>query len=170
MEARRNGGLTPKLAKRLVEAKTPIDTLWPVSDKLKELHPNLRFSLPVSKVKEVQCGVPGEVIITACVQKIVPRDENEIVNIAKRGGRKLEGPHTKSLNLFFRDDTDEIFCKIDYKTFPLLGEAIIERGRAEKALYAVKGTVPRNFRMIKISNIKYLGDLDAQDSEQPATE
>lgn len=149
------------LRKKLERAKTPIDSLYPVREKIMNMDlagMNI-FSKP-NDVIDVQCGLNGEVMILAVAKKIAPRDENEAVNIAKRGGRVLSGP-TKSLNLFFQDDTDEIFCKIDRFKFERLGAEVVERGKAGKALYAVKGTVPKDFRMISVSNIRYLGDLDA---------
>lgn len=154
------------IAKRLAAAKTAIDTLYPVKDRVKKLHPDLKKIKIVSKptpVREVQCGIEGEVMIIAVVNRIAPMDENEQVRVVKREqmGRKgkLEGP-TLALNLFFRDDTDEIYCKIDRFAYDGLGKDVVERGRAGKSIYAVKGTVPRGFRMISVNDIRYLGDVD----------
>lgn len=176
MEARKeNKPLPPKLLEKLKEAKTGLDTLYPIADRVKQLHPDLSkiniISTPTPIIK-VQCDMTGpstgrygevEVMIIAVVNKIAPKDENETVNQMKReaAGRQkiLTGP-TLALNLFFEDDTDEIFAKIDRFRFEEIGRAVIERGRAGKAIYAVKGTVPKFFRMISISAIKYLGDLE----------
>jgi len=107
------------------------------------------------------------------VNKIAPKDENETVNIMKReaAGRKgvLSGP-TAALNLFFEDDSDEIFAKIDRWKFENIGRDVVERGRAGKSLYAVKGTVPKFFRMISITAIKYLGDLETSVSNKEETQ
>lgn len=153
--------LRPALSKRLREAKTPIDSLYPVSDRIKELHPDLTalniYSEPMT-VKDVQPGARGDVMILAVAKRITIIDENEPDRVAKRG-RPFTGP-TKALNLWFKDDTDEIFCKVDRFAFARLGQKIVNNGRAGKALYAIKGTVPYNFRMIKISAIKYLGDME----------
>jgi hypothetical protein len=154
--------LPPSVAKRLAQAKTEIDTLFPVRDRVSKLHPDLKTINIVSRptpIIHAQCGVWGEVMIIGVAKKIAPRDENEAVNVAKRGGRMLSGP-TSSLNLFILDDTDEIFCKIDRFKFEKLGREVVERGRAGKAIYAVKGTIPPEFRMIKVTAIKYLGDMD----------
>lgn len=161
MDARKRGEpVREALMKRLKAAKTDIDTLYPIADAIKRLHPDLAASNIVSTpspVNTVKCGLNGEVMILALVNKIAPKDEN--VNVMKRGGRVLSGP-TAALNLFFRDDTDEIFCKIDRFRFRDIGQAVVDRGRPGKSLYAVKGTVPRGFRMISVTAIKYLGDLD----------
>jgi len=115
-------------------------------------------------IKQVQCGIAGPVMIIAVVNKIAPRDENEAVNVAKRLQNGWHGEYhdgmTKSINLFFRDDTDEIFCKIDRFNYEQLGKPVIERGRPGKAIYAIKGTVPKDFRMIKVQQVKYLCDLE----------
>jgi len=178
MEARKkNEPLTKALAAKLQEAKTALDTLYPVADRVKKLHPDLTkiniVSTPTPIIK-VQTNMEGpatgkygevEVMIIAVVNKIAPKDENEQVNIMKReaAGRKglLSGP-TAALNLFFEDDTDEIFAKIDRFRFEEIGRAVLERGRPGKSIYAVKGTVPKFFRMISISAIKYLGDMEQE--------
>lgn len=160
------------LQKRLENGKTPIDTLYPVRDRVKALYPDLADIGIVSKPKSIsqaQCGVRGEIMIIAIVKKISPKDENESIAIlrrqqrAKEKGRvwdgKLTGP-ISSLHFFVEDDTDEIFCKIDRYSFLAMGKEIIERGKPGKAIYAIKGTVPDDFRMISVKRIKYLGDLD----------
>lgn len=167
----------PALLKRLQAAKTEIDTLYPIADAVERLWPNLTDILRAESVqirqplKLIQCGVTGEVMAIAVARRIAPRDENDPANIEKRIARrgngadgwdgKLKGP-TMALNLFLYDDTDEIFAKIDRRLFEEHGRPIVERGKAGRAIYAVKGTVPRDFRMISVNNIRYLGDLDGE--------
>lgn len=167
LDARQPGGkpITAAIAKKLKAAKTPIDTLYPIRDRIKKLHPDLRAVNIISEptnVVDVQSD-PKEphksVLIIGVANRIVPRDTNELVFIAKRNGRKMNGP-TAYLNLFMRDDSDEVYCKIDRYKFENIGRPVFERGRAGKALYAVKGTVPGDFRMISVTNIRYLGDLE----------
>jgi DNA-directed DNA polymerase III PolC len=170
LDARALGNpLREALAKRLATAKTSLDTLYPIRDRVKVLYPDLSTIIESSEplsVIDVQCGNFGRwqnVIILAVVKRIAPRDENDSANVQKReqAGRRgrLSGP-TQALNLFFQDDSDEIFCKVDRFRFEELGRAVIERGRPGKSLYAVRGTVPPDFRMISINSIKYLGDLE----------
>jgi hypothetical protein len=131
-----------------------------VRDRIKKLHPKFydqANTAPVKDIIDVQCGWEGDVIITALAIRIVPRDENDAQNVQKRG-RKVSGP-TQSLSMFLRDDTDEIYCKIDRYLFEDLAPPVLEIGRQGRSLYAVKGTVPSGFRMIKINKIRYLGDL-----------
>jgi len=161
--ARRTGQpLSATLAKKLINAKTAIDSLYPVTDAVKRLHPDLQAigirSTP-TPIKDVQMGYLGDVMVIAVATKIAPKDENETINVVKRGGRLLEGP-TAALNLFVRDDSDEIFCKVDRYDYEQMGRPITETGRAGKSLYAIKGRVPRSFRMISISQVKYLGEIE----------
>lgn len=154
--------LRPALAKKLANAKTEIDSLTPIADRIKAIMPDpaaLKISSVPEAIINVQCGLHGDIVIFGVAKKIAPRDENEAVNIAKRGGRIITGP-TQSLNMFIGDDTDEIFCKIDRFRFEELGRPITEKGRPGKSLYALKGTCPPDFRMLKVTNVRYIGELD----------
>ena len=159
-----NKPLRPKIAERLHGAQTELSTLYPIKAAIERLCPDPPSVGIVSKIHnliDLQCDTFGEetVVTIAVAVKINPRDENEDVNIRKRNGKVLTGP-TKCLNLFFRDDTDEMFCKINRFKFEEYGAAIVERGRPGKSVYAIKGRVPRDFRMISIDKIKYLGEMD----------
>lgn len=171
--ARKEGKeLRPAQRKKLQAAKTEIDSLYPIRDRIKALHPDLTeiniYSEPIN-IKDVQPGFEGDVMIMAVVKRIAPLDENEDQRVTKRG-YKLKGP-VKALNLFFIDDTDEIFCKINRYDYERMAIQVLERGRPGKSIYAVKGTVPKDFRMISIKAIRYLGDLsedqDIQSLSQP---
>jgi hypothetical protein len=155
-------GLRPSLVKLLAHGKTSIDSLYPISDRIKELHPDLAaigIQSRLTPINEVQCGFRGPVVIAGAATRIAPRDANDLANVAKRGDRKVSGA-SWYLNLFMRDDSDEVYCKVDRFDFKRLAIPIIERGRKGKALYVVKGTVPPDFRMIKVSHIIYLGDTE----------
>jgi len=155
--------LRATLKKKLDNAKTEIDSIFPVKDSVARMHPNLEdtgiVTVPTPIIK-TQCGLSGEVVVIGVARKIVPRDENEEINVQKRGGKVITDGRTASLNLFVLDDTDEIFCKVDRFNYEKLGRAIVERGRPGKAIYAIKGTVPPKFRMISVKNVKFLGYLD----------
>ena len=66
----------------------------------------------------------------------------------------------RRLNSFFADDTDEIFCKVDRFNYERMGRKIVEEGKTGKSLYAIKGTVPPNFRMIQVKAVRYLGEME----------
>ena len=163
IDARKSGTeLKPGVAKALANAKTDIDTLSPVADTIKRLHPNLEainITSTPTPIKEVQCGIRGPVLILAVAKSIAPRDDNDAQKVAQRNGKRVWGP-SMALNMFLRDDTDEIFCKVHRSQFETLARPIIETGRAGKALYAIKGSVPDNFRMIWVERVKFLGFMD----------
>jgi hypothetical protein len=163
LTARRNNSpLRPKVEERLNAAKTDLWTLYPIKEAVKRLIPDLEAFGIVSPVRDIislQPGENGPVVVIACAVRINPRDENEDVNIRKREGRVMTGP-TKYLNMFFRDDTDEMFFKVNRWNYEELGAPIVERGRPGKSLYVLKGTVPRFFRMMYVEKVKYIGELD----------
>ena len=163
MRVRKQGGeLRPAIKKRLINARTEIDSLEPIENAIKLQHPDLSKLNIVSKptpIKEIQPGWQGKVMVFAVAASISPRDENDNANVARRG-YEVKGPHW-CLNMFVRDDTDEIFVKIDRFKYQQLALPILDRGRAGKAIYAIKGTVPPSFRMISVEQIRYIGDMDA---------
>ena len=153
--------LRENLSKKLALAKTEIDTLFPVADAAKRLHPDLTkvniFSDP-TPVIDAQCGITGDIMIIAKLSRINIKNENDAASV-KRRGYAIKGP-TSALNMFFADDTDEIFVKIDRYKFETMGRKILDESKVGKSLYAIKGDVPRGFRMISVKNIRYLGEID----------
>lgn len=163
LDSRRTGKeLKGSVAKRLASAKTKIDSLYPISDAINRLHPDLLESGIRSKptpIAEIQPGFRGEVVIFALANRFAPSDENAPVKVTKRGGKVYSGPST-ALNMFVADDTDTIFCKVDRRDFERLGKKVLNEGGPGKALWAIKGTVPSTFRMISVRDVKYLGRID----------
>lgn len=159
---------TGRLAKLLDNPITNIDSLYPIRDRLAKIMPDPSerniLSAP-SKVIDVQTtGQDYTAMIFCTPSQIKPKDENEDINVAKRG-YKLTG-QTQALNLRLSDDTDTIFAKVDRFKYETFGKGIIDRGRAGKALYAIKGTVPRNFRMIRVEMVRYLGDMEKDEVDE----
>jgi DNA polymerase III alpha subunit len=164
MGARQRGEPLPDRARKLLESpRTKIDSLFPISDAFRRLLPDPKAANIISQPKALSTvqvdGTEQEVLVFCAVESIKPKDENEEINVAKRGGRRLTGP-TLSLNLRLADDTDVIFAKVNRWDYERLGRPIVERGRAGKALYAIKGNVPKDFRMIAVKNVRYIGDME----------
>lgn len=160
----RKEALRTALAKRLANAKTDIDSLFPVMDAVRRLAPDLakiNILTEPTNVRDISPGIKGDVLAFVVARRVAPRDENDAQKVAARDGRRLTGP-TQALNMFMADDTDEIFCKIGRFDFERIGREVVERGKVGKAVYAVKGTIPEDFRMISIKKIRYLGDLDQE--------
>lgn len=171
LTARKKGEeLRPAVAKRMLNAQTDIDNLFPIAARIKQLDLEAKniYSKPWN-VADCQCGVEDQVMILAVVQKINPKDENEHINVLKRGYEIKDG-RTRSLGLFFYDDTGDIYAKIDRYNFERLAPKIIDRGRIGNAIYAVKGTIPKGFRMISIKAIRYLGDMNPDHVEEKEEE
>lgn len=145
------------LMKKLINPKTAIDSLYPIQTALKNKIDGKVQTKP-TPIKQVQIGLQGEVVVIGVLTKIAPKDENEAQNVAKRGGKVFSGP-TQALNLFIMDDTDEIFAKVDRFSYDWLGVPIVETGKPGKAIWALKGTVPRGFRMLSVNRARYIGDL-----------
>lgn len=165
MSARKKGEpLPPRAEKLLTNPVTEIDSIWPITDRFKIVLPDPRtkniLSQPVPIVNVVSSKDRGEyeVMVFCSFVNIKPRDENEEMKVAQRG-YKVKGP-TKYLGLRLQDDTDVIFAKINRFDYETIGKAIVERGRPGKCLYAVKGTVPPDFRMIRVKQVRYIGDME----------
>lgn len=163
IHGRKDGKPMPaKAEKFLNNPKTKIDSIWPIGDRFKQLLPdpaakNIHTApTPIDKVQVT--GQEYDVLVFAVISSIKPKDENEQINVAKRG-YKVKGP-SQALNLRLEDDTDAIFAKINRYDYEKIGKPIVERGRSGKALYAIKGKVPRDFRMISVKMVRYIGDMD----------
>lgn len=160
--------LSKALEEKLLNGKTLIDSLTPIADRLKELYPdglqakNI-FTTP-TPILRAQNYMPGEVMIIGVLRKLNVRDENEHVNVEKRGGRLIQGPDTTSLLMTMVDDTDQLFCKIYHGKFSRINaQEIVERGRTGKAIYAIKGNMAKfDFRMMWVNSFRYLGDMSEE--------
>jgi DNA polymerase III alpha subunit len=77
---KRNEPLRPALAKRLKSAATTIDSLFPIGDQIKRLHPDLAAMNIVSAptpTEKIQVGIDGAIMAIGVVTKIMPRDMND---------------------------------------------------------------------------------------------
>jgi hypothetical protein len=158
--------LPPGLEKQLAACKTEIDTLDPISDAIRRECPDLTekniFSSPIPIIEAVPKRHRGPIMVMGLIQKISPLNENEPSRINRRNGRVFTGP-LEALNFRIRDDSgDDIFCKIDRWKFDRIGREMLESCRAGNSLYAVKGPIPDDFRMIRVDQIRYIGELDGK--------
>lgn len=162
LDCRESGAeLRASIKKKLINAKTPIDTLWPIRDRIRRLHPDLAAINILSEptdIRDAQCGMRNDALVLAVVKRFSEIDENDAERVNKRKGRKYSGP-TKAVNMWLLDDTDEVFAKIDRMDYERLAPLFLEKTKTGKSLWAVKGSVPGGFRMISIKNMRYLGEL-----------
>lgn len=158
MDARKNGvELKPNLRKMLLRASTPIDSLTPIADAFaaRDLQ-----ALKVQSIPREIASLKNEesVCVFAVITSVKPIYENAPAIVAKRG-YELHGP-LNSVQFWARDDSGEMYCKIDRWDFDELGVPFIEQAKPKKSLYGIKGWVPRGFRMIKVESLKYMGEMD----------
>jgi hypothetical protein len=164
LEARAAGQPMPaRYARLLANPVTPLDSLFPIRDALARVCPDLSarniFTTPtlISVLEYMRDRDP--VLVLALITKINPRDENEVIQIAKRGGVRIEGDLTTSLNLQLADDTGTVFGKINRYDYPAIGKPVVDRGGSGKALWAVKGSLFKreSMTMIMIKRMRFLG-------------
>jgi hypothetical protein len=164
--------LTASQAKLLENPKTAIDSLFPIRDRVRTLYPNGLgdaniASLP-TPVIACQPGIQGPQVIVVVINRLIPKDENEPVKVARRGGVLLDGP-IQALNMFVRDDGDEMFAKIGRFKFNELGKPVQEEGKPGKVIYALKGVVPPSFRMLDVRQVRKLGYMEeGYDDNRPS--
>lgn len=164
IQAARAGGkpLTPAIAAKLAAAKTSLDDLFPISAAIKRCIPDMvaaNILTPRTPIGKVQCGIEGSVMVIGVLTRINVKNENESVNILKRKGKVLSGPVT-SLGMFIVDDTgSEIYAKIDRYDFEAMAKKIVSTGRVNDAIWALKGTVPKGFRMVSVQQVRHIGYL-----------
>lgn len=164
MSARERGEPIPERARKLLTNPiTELDTLFPIRDRIKTLCPDLRdrniFTEPTLVNKVLAMEGDEVVLVIGNIVKIQPRNDNEPIKVAKRGGQIRTGP-TDTLNLWIRDDTAQIFCYIDRYKFDKIARSVLARGKAGSVIYAVKGKKfgDSTFSGIQIDNIRFLGE------------
>jgi DNA-directed DNA polymerase III PolC len=162
LDARRRGVpiAKPAMLAKLRKAATAVDSLFPVAEAIAKIDLLAqRIETRPTPIADVQ-PEPGwpQVVIIGRVRRIAPLNENEPSRVAKRKGKKVPEP-ADALNMFLEDDGGEIFCKIHYKQFPVLGRKLLEKLISGKSILAVKGSVPPDFRMIWVKQVRVIGEM-----------
>lgn len=155
--------LPARVAKLLADPKTKIDSLQPIENAFTRVMPyphERNIMTQPTKVNDIQVdGTEGrKFLVFVTPMKINPKDENEDINVAKRG-YAFKGPHL-SLGMHIADDTGSIYAKVSRFDYDKIAKSIIDRGRPGKSMYAIVGTVPKDFRMLSIIMVRYIGDMD----------
>jgi|SRR5450631_4207833 len=142
--------------------RTDIDSLDPVADLIRKYHPNgfTMNGISATNIDEIVAGTRGEVLVVGYVERIMPTSLNAENKVKQRGGRRITGPHMV-LNLSVNDDGfDDILCQVGRHEFARLAPPITDHGKAGKAVWAFRGVVPANYRMIYVRQAELIGDLD----------
>ena len=163
--ARARGERMPARCEKLLkDPKTPIDSLYPIRDRINEIMPDpLERNIVTSPTRIIDItedhAVDTTFLIIGVAKTINPRDENETIMVARRGYKLKSGPLT-SLNLQMEDDSGVIYCKITRFKYEQFGTPIVKRGRPGKAIYAVKGTAMAGRRFLMVESVRYIGDME----------
>ena len=175
MAARASGKpLKPGIAAKLANAQTGISSLYPIADAIAKI--DLEAKNIVTQhtlIKDVQTnGGDYPVLIIGVLKKLAPKDLNEAVNVAKRLANGWRGAYNENephlaCNIFVTDDTDQIFCQIGRFKYNQLALPMLEEGGVGRAIYAIKGTCPSNFRMVRVDRVRLIGYLDDDQSVKP---
>jgi DNA-directed DNA polymerase III PolC len=159
LESRKPDGkpLTPALQAKVDAAVTKIDSLTPIHDAIAPMLIEHNVVSEYVDICDLDVDSRGEHMILGLVKRIQPRDLNDLHSVARRG-YALKG-QSWCLNLFVHDDTDEILCRIDRDRFDTWGKQVEEKGGQGDVLYAIKGTIPKTFRMLSVTGIRFLGRM-----------
>lgn len=163
--ARARGEQIPDRAKKLLaDPKTELDSLFPIRDAINRIMPDPTERSIYTKPCAIADLRKQESVLVFCTPiKINPRDENEEINVAKRGGTLIEDGPTSFCQLRIQDDTGTIMAKVNRFNFEKVGQQIVDRGRPGKALWALKGKMfemSGDFRILSVKQARYIGDID----------
>lgn len=159
-----NVAALPKQAEKLLtHGRSKLASLYPIKDRIFAIDPDLRktnITTEPTKVVDIKTtGYPQHGIVTLVVIADIKQvNENGADKVNKRG-YEFNGP-TAALNLWIEDDTDKVFAKINRFDFEKIATQIMQRGRPGKSLWALKGDVPKNFRMLDVKMARYIGDIE----------
>ena len=149
--------LTPRQEKLLASGTTAYDDIFECERKFGHIKKNPEQHNIKSKISDIatlDADTPGRYVFFGKLKEKNLRDMNETVNLAKRGGRRVE-THNLWLNMTFEDDTGPIICGIDRFKYPKLGKPIVEEGRIGD-WYLIKGLIRPGFRKVHIEKWRKL--------------
>ena len=163
--ARARGERMPQRCEKLLkDPQTDIDSLWPIRDRIRTLMPDPLerniITAPTAVEDITEDHNEDKTFLVFVVAKAIrPRDDNDAQKVASRGYAIKSGP-TMTLNLQLEDDTGVLFAKIGRFNYEKLAKPVLARGRAGKAIYAVKGTAMAGRRFLMVDSIRYIGDME----------
>lgn len=149
--------LTPRQEKLLQNGQTAYDDIFECERRfghIKKEPEKHKIKSKISDIFDLDADTPGEYVFFGKLKEKNLRDMNETVNLAKRGGRRVE-THNLWLNMTFEDDTGAIICGIDRFKYPKIGKPIVEDGRIGD-WYLIKGKIRSGFRKVHIEKWRKL--------------
>ena len=149
--------LTPRQDRLLNEGETPYDDIFECERRFGHMKKNPEkhgIKTKIINIQDLEADTPGTYVFFGKLKEKNLRDMNETVNLAKRGGRRVD-THNLWLNMTFEDDTGPIISTIDRFKYPKLGKPIVEGGRIGD-WYLVKGIIKQGFRKIYVERVRKL--------------
>lgn len=150
---------TPAQMRKFENAETPWDMIFECKERWGHILENPAehgINSKLTQLNEITQESDGTFVCIAKITEKNLRDHNELVNLNKRGGRRIEG-QSLFLNLTIEDDTDSMICTVDRFKYMQYGKPIIEGGKAGD-WYIFKGYNRRGFRKLYIQRWKKLSN------------
>ena len=149
--------LTPRQENLLNTGQTPYDDIFECERRFGHIKKDPEKHGIVTEIIDIdklEADTPGTYVFFGKLKEKNLRDMNETVNLAKRGGRRVD-THNLWLNMTFEDDTGPIISTIDRFKYPRIGKPIVETGRIGE-WYLIKGNLKRGFRKIYVEKVRKL--------------
>jgi DNA-directed DNA polymerase III PolC len=149
--------LTPRQETLLSTGQTPFDDIFECERRFGHMKADPKAHKIVSDITDIidlDADNPGTFVFFGKLKEKNLRDMNETVNLAKRGGRRVEN-NNLWLNVTFEDDTAPIICTIDRFKYNKMGKPIVEEAKIGD-WYLVKGQIKSGFRKIYVEKYRKL--------------
>ena len=144
--------------KKFLAMKVKFDVLYPLRSKYRDLiaDPEAYGCSPGSRVLTAnQFPEEGDVLYIGRITKKRRLDQNEQVRIAKRNGRRLDGP-TLEVDFIVKDDVSfPVICRVGRFQYEPAGRAAMEQLSVGDDVL-IRGSRVRNYQMLRIIRIKCL--------------
>lgn len=164
IEARAAGKLTDAARAKILAAEVKFSDLNPLYTAWRHIYldPQAHGCREGSRIVTADdFPEEGDLLWIARVTEKKPRDINESVLVAKRGGKRYSGP-TAFADFRLVDDTGTpILARIDRYDFERIGRKAVEELRPGEDVVMVRAKRIRNFSMINIQRIKCLNRPEA---------
>lgn len=153
----------PGTIRKLIDPKTPYDTIYPCWDLWHDIYESPRnygLAFPPSYIKDV--SKVGTYVVIGQVLKKDLRDLNEYNEVMKRGG-KVYAKNFKALKLVIEDDTGQIHCSIGRMKYDdLNGDMLAEKLVEDKTWVIVRGKLNEGWRVLLVEQIFDLAGLESE--------
>ena len=149
--------LTPRQEKLLDNGETPYDDIFECERRFGHMKADPlahNIKTPIIEIQNLEADNPGTYVFFGKLKEKNLRDMNEAVNLAKRGGRKVDS-NNLWLNMTFEDDTGPIISTVDRFKYNKLGKPIVEDGKIGD-WYLIKGYLKQGFRKIYVEKWRKL--------------